>query len=170
MSSDRARCSVDDIPDQHRCVSVRHGDIDAVPAFPHRWALDHQYVVSGQDAGQTVEGAPGEQVRALEEAAGVFGDLLQAGFQPVLLHVLSPQELAPDLAGDLELIDSENGETVPASLTPETLARYRERLQTWCGELERYCAARRIPYVRLSTATPIEEAVLGELRRRRLLA
>jgi uncharacterized protein (DUF58 family) len=103
-----------------------------------------------------------------EHAAGL-GDLLQAGFQPVLLHLLSPQELAPDLAGDLELIDSENGETVPASLTPETLARYHERLQTWCGELERYCAARRIPYVRLSTATPMEEAVLGELRRRRLL-
>jgi uncharacterized protein (DUF58 family) len=104
-----------------------------------------------------------------EHAAGL-SDLLQAGFQPVLLHLLSPQELAPDLAGDLELIDSENGETVPASLSPETLARYGERLQTWCGELERYCAARRIPYVRLSTATPIEEAVLGELRRRRLLA
>ena len=90
--------------------------------------------------------------------------------QPVLIHLLSPQELAPDLAGDLELIDSENGETVPASLTPETLARYRERLQTWCGELERYCVARRIPYVRLSTAMPLEEAVLGELRRRRLVA
>ena len=67
-------------------------------------------------------------------------------------------------------IDSESGEAVPASLTPEILARYGERLQTWCGELERYCAARRIPYVRLSTALPLEEAVLGELRRRRLLA
>jgi uncharacterized protein (DUF58 family) len=104
-----------------------------------------------------------------EHAAGL-GDLLQAGFQPVLLHLLSPQELAPDLAGDLELIDSESGEAVPASLTPEILARYAERLQTWCGELERYCAARRIPYVRLSTALSLEEAVLGELRRRRLLA
>ncbi len=104
-----------------------------------------------------------------EHAAGL-GDLLQAGFQPVLLHLLSPQELAPDLAGDLELIDSESAEVVPASLTPETLARYAERLQAWCGELERYCAARRVPYVRLSTAMPLEEAVLGELRRRRLLA
>jgi uncharacterized protein (DUF58 family) len=104
-----------------------------------------------------------------EHAAGL-GDLLQAGFQPVLLHVLSPQELDPDLAGDLELIDSETGEAVPASLTPEVLGRYRERLQTWCGELERYCAARRIPYVRLSTALSLEEAVLGELRRRGLLA
>jgi uncharacterized protein (DUF58 family) len=100
-----------------------------------------------------------------EHAAGL-GELLHAGFQPVLLHLLSPQELEPDMAGDLELIDSETGEPVPASLTPEILARYRERLDTWCGELERYCAARRIPYVRLSTAVPLEEAVLGELRRR----
>jgi uncharacterized protein (DUF58 family) len=103
-----------------------------------------------------------------EHTAGM-GELLQAGYQPVLLHLLSPEELAPDLAGDLELIDLETGEPVPASLTPETLARYRERLQAWCGELERYCAARRIPYVRLSTAVPLEEAVLGELRRRGLL-
>ena len=104
-----------------------------------------------------------------EHAAGL-SELLQAGFQPVLLHVLSPQELEPDLDGDLELVDRESGEPVPASISPETLARYRARLQEWCGELERYCAARRIPYVRLSTATPLEEAVLGELRRRRLLA
>ena len=104
-----------------------------------------------------------------EHAAGL-GELLQAGFHPVLLHVLSPQELDPDLAGDLELVDSESGEIVPASLTPETLARYGERLRTWCAELERYCAARRIPYVRLSTALSLEEAVLGELRRRGLLA
>jgi uncharacterized protein (DUF58 family) len=104
-----------------------------------------------------------------EHAAGL-GELLQAGFQPVLLHLLSPQELDPDLDGDLELVDRESGETIPASLTPETLARYQERLRAWCGELERYCAARRIPYVRLSTAIPLEEAVLGELRRRRLVA
>jgi uncharacterized protein (DUF58 family) len=103
-----------------------------------------------------------------EHAAGL-GELLQAGFQPVLLHLLSPQELEPDMAGDLELIDSETGEPVPASLTPEILARYRERLQAWCGDLERYCAARRVPYVRLSTALPLEEAVLGELRRRGVL-
>ena len=103
-----------------------------------------------------------------EHAAGL-GELLQAGFQPVFLHLLSPQELAPDMAGDLELIDLETGEPVPASLTPETLMRYRERLGHWCGELERYCAARGVPYIRLSTALPLEEAVLGELRRRGLL-
>ncbi|HZS01891.1 MAG TPA: DUF58 domain-containing protein [Chloroflexota bacterium] len=103
-----------------------------------------------------------------EHAAGL-GELLQAGFQPVFLHLLSPQELAPDMAGDLELVDLETGEPVPASLTPEILARYRERLEQWCDELERYCAARRVPYVRLSTALTLEEAVLGELRRRGLL-
>ena len=103
-----------------------------------------------------------------EHAAGL-GELLHTGFQPVLLHLLSPQELDPDLSGDLELIDSETGEPVPASLTPDILARYRERLDVWCGELERYCAARHIPYVRLSTALLLEEAVLGELRRRGVL-
>lgn len=103
-----------------------------------------------------------------DHAAGL-SELLQAGFQPVWLHVLSPQELTPDLSGDLELVDRESGEAVPASLTPHTLARYGERLRAWCAELERYCGARRIPYVRLSTATPLEEAVLGELRRRGLV-
>jgi uncharacterized protein (DUF58 family) len=111
-----------------------------------------------------------DRALAPETYAAPLSDLLQAGYQPVLLHLLSPQELDPDLAGDLELVDRESEESLPASLTPETLARYQQRLQTWCRELERYCVARRITYVRLSTATPLEEAVLGELRRRGLLA
>src|SRR5581483_6505069 len=40
-----------------------------------------------------------------EHAAGL-GELLQAGYLPVLLHLLSPQELEPDMAGDLELVDA----------------------------------------------------------------
>ena len=104
-----------------------------------------------------------------ERCAAPLGELAGAGFQPILLHVLSPQELAPELAGDLELVDCESGELVPVSLTPETLMRYQARLDTWCRELERYCGARRITYVRLSTGLPLEEAVLGELRRRGLL-
>lgn len=104
-----------------------------------------------------------------QRCAAPLGELAGAGFEPVLLHLLSPQELAPELTGDLELVDCESGELVPVSLTPETLARYQARLEAWCRELERYCSARRITYVRLSTATPLEEAVLGELRRRGLV-
>jgi uncharacterized protein (DUF58 family) len=104
-----------------------------------------------------------------QRCAAPLGELAGAGFEPVLLHLLSPQELAPELAGDLELVDRESGELVPVSLTPETLARYQARLEAWCRELERYCGARRIAYVRLSTALPLEEAVLGELRRRGLI-
>ena len=104
-----------------------------------------------------------------EHAAGLGEPTCRPAFEPVFLHLLSPQELAPDMAGDLELVDLETGE--PSARQPDAghVHRYRERLDQWCGELERYCAARRIPYVRLSTALPLEEAVLGELRRRGLL-
>lgn len=116
-----------------------------------------------EDGAVEVQAAEGPGTAAL-------GELASAGYLPVLLHLLSPQELAPQLAGDLELVDRESGETVPASFAPETLARYAERLDNWCRALERYCSLRRINYVRLSTGLPLEEAVLGELRRRGLLA
>ena len=77
--------SVDEIPDQHGGYSVQHGDMDSVPACARWWALDHEDVVSGQNASESVKGARQEQVRTLEEPARVFGDLLQARFERVVV-------------------------------------------------------------------------------------
>jgi len=91
--------------------------------------------------------------------------LLRAGLDVVVLQVLSPQELEPEPGGDFELIDAETGERVEVSLTRDTIARYRERLETWCADVEAFCAQRGIRYARATTATPFEELLLDTLRR-----
>lgn len=95
--------------------------------------------------------------------------LLRSGLDVVVLHVLSPQELQPESGGDAELVDVETGELVEVSLTLETIARYRERLDRWCDDLQACCAERGIRYCRTSTATPFEELLLDALRRRLIL-
>jgi len=91
--------------------------------------------------------------------------LLRAGLEVVVLQVLSPQELEPDPGGDLELVDAETGERVEVSLTQDTITRYRDRLETWCAEVEAFCAQRGIRYTRATTTTPFEELLLDTLRR-----
>ena len=91
--------------------------------------------------------------------------LRRSGLDIVLLHILSPQELEPEAGGDLELVDAETGEHVQVSLSLETVARYRERLDSWCARVEGFCLQRRIRYLRVMTTTPFEDLLLDGLRR-----
>gem|GEM_PF-4053158 len=87
----------------------------------------------------------------------------------MVLHLLSPEELNPNLEGDLELNDVETGERIQVSVDWATLNRYRRWLQEWLGEIESFCARRGITYVRVETTQPIEELLLERLRRERVL-
>ena len=63
--------------------------------------------MSGQDAGESVEGARGEHVRALEEPARVFRDLLQARFERVVVglgHVEAEDGRARGAKGSPRLV------------------------------------------------------------------
>lgn len=91
--------------------------------------------------------------------------LLQAGLEVVVVHTLSPQELEPERGGDVELVDAETDELMEISLSAATVARYRERLDRWCADVEGFCARRGIRYRRVSTSTPFEELLLDDLRR-----
>jgi uncharacterized protein (DUF58 family) len=108
-------------------------------------------------------------------------DLLDAGwkdalsalssrpFEITVMHVLAPQELEPELDGDFKLVDVEGGNPVEISADLNLLRRYRENLAAWRAEIESFCAGRGIAYVPVDTALPVEEFVLGRLRRRGVL-
>ncbi len=108
----------------------------------------------------------------------VIGDLMDDGWQEgikrlaehryevTVLHILSPQELAPAFEGDLKLVDSESAAGVEITADYDLLARYRDRVQTWQTEWQQFCAARAINYARIETSTPFEELILSFLRRR----
>ena len=55
----------------------------------------------------------------------------------VVLHVLSPAELDPDLTGDVTLRDAETGAEVAVSLSGDAVSRYRERADGFVAEVAR---------------------------------
>jgi uncharacterized protein (DUF58 family) len=90
--------------------------------------------------------------------------LLARGYEVAILHILSPDEVEPPLAGDLKLVDVETGEDAEISLDGLTLAAYGERLRAWQAELAAFSAARAMHYVPVPTDVGWEQLVLRTLR------
>lgn len=91
------------------------------------------------------------------------------GFEVTVLHLLSPEEVDPPLAGDLKLLDAETGAEVEITADYEMLARYREGLEDWQAEIRRFCGARGMHYVPVVTSLPFEELLFAWLRRQGVL-
>jgi uncharacterized protein (DUF58 family) len=95
--------------------------------------------------------------------------LSRSSLHPIVIHLLSPDELNPTLEGDMELQDVETEDTVQVSLDWATKVRYQQWLREWLGEIEHFCLRRGITYIRAETSHPIEELLLGRLRREKVL-
>jgi uncharacterized protein (DUF58 family) len=85
--------------------------------------------------------------------------LIAAGQQVVLVHILSPDELNPDLSGELKLIDSELGTGKEVAIGHKLLQQYRGAVASFQSELKRICAERGASYVFVNTGIPLEETV-----------
>jgi uncharacterized protein (DUF58 family) len=87
------------------------------------------------------------------------------GYEIGLIHVLSHDEVEPELAGDLHLVDVETGigQDVTVDLSMREL--YQRRLLDWRDEIASFCTRRGIHYATVETGTPWEELILFELRR-----
>jgi uncharacterized protein (DUF58 family) len=91
------------------------------------------------------------------------------GYEVTVLHLLTPDELDPPLAGDLRLVDCESGLPQDVTLDGGLRDLYRRRLQDWQKEIETFCLKRGIHYVPVSTALAWDELVLYQLRSRGLI-
>lgn len=90
---------------------------------------------------------------------------LQArGFEVVLIQLLSPDEISPDITGDLRLIDVETGVPQEVTIDAEMRTLYQERLLAWREEIGEFCLKRGIHFVSLDTGLPWEELILFRLR------
>lgn len=90
--------------------------------------------------------------------------LLSRRFHVVLLQVLDPKEVEPDLLGDLRLVDAETGEAREISITPNVLARYRRAFDDFCGGMADMANRHGMDYVRVTTQAPFEDLLLKTLR------
>ncbi len=86
-----------------------------------------------------------------------------------VVQLLSPQELEPDLAGDLKLVDCEDDDTAEITVSRPLLDRYRAQLRAYGDALRDYCHRRGIVYLLVPTSQPFEGLILQVLRQRGLL-
>lgn len=99
----------------------------------------------------------------------VIRELAATGSELIVLHVLSPEELEPQLEGDLRLVDVETGEGVDVTVDLPTLDAYKARLAAWKAGFANLAAKRRASYVDLSSDADLADLMFNELRRRRVL-
>ncbi len=99
----------------------------------------------------------------------VIRELAATGSELIVLHVLSPEELEPQLEGDLRLVDVETGEGVDVTVDLPTLDAYKARLAAWKAGLSDLAAKRRASYVDLPSDANLADLMFNELRRRRVL-
>ena len=85
------------------------------------------------------------------------------------VQVLSPQEIDPDLQGDLKLRDMEDDDMAEVSITQPLIKKYKENLNAYCLSLKDYLTRRGGTYLFTSTAVPFDTLVLNYLRERGLL-
>lgn len=85
------------------------------------------------------------------------------------IQLLSPQELEPDLAGDLKLVDCEDEDVAEVTVSKLLLDRYRANLQAYCESIRDYCNRRGIVYLMMPTSRPFEGLILNYLRQRGLV-
>ncbi len=91
------------------------------------------------------------------------------GHEIVLLHLHSPDEISPQLSGDLRLVDVETGESAEVSLDALTIEAYSDRLAAWHAEIGAFCANRTIHYIPINTNTPWDVIVMQGLRRQGII-
>lgn len=95
--------------------------------------------------------------------------LRYSGHEPFALHVVAPDEEAPEPGPDVELEDAESGALLAISLDRAAIAAYLERWRAFTGGLEAFCRKHEIGYARVRTDVPFEEAALEILARRSLV-
>jgi uncharacterized protein (DUF58 family) len=77
-----------------------------------------------------------------------------------VVHLLSRHELAPDLVGDLDLVDAESGARVAVSLSTDALASYRSSTRRWLDEVQDRVRHVGATYVRLLAEDDLEAVLL----------
>lgn len=90
--------------------------------------------------------------------------LMERRFEVHIVHVLTPEELHPVLAGDLRLHDSETGEVREITVDGAVLRSYQESLGQFLERVEGFCRSAEIGYRRVTTEMPVEEFLLSHLR------
>jgi len=95
--------------------------------------------------------------------------LLAGSHDVFVVHTLSPEEIEPELAGDLTLVDMEDGDEAEITVSAPLLRRYKQTLGAFVETIKDYCTKRAVGYVLAPTTLPFDTLILDYLRRRGIL-
>lgn len=86
-----------------------------------------------------------------------------------LIHVLSQEEIDPDITGDLKLIDCEDQDIAEVSVSQRLIDRYKQTLASFIEEARDFSSRRGIVYTMTSTERSVDRLVSRYLRQRGLV-
>jgi hypothetical protein len=86
-----------------------------------------------------------------------------------VLHVLCPEELNPEVKGDLKLIDCEDDDVAEVTISRPLLDKYKRTVAAFIDGARNFCSRRDMTYLMTGTDTPVETLVANYLRRRGLV-
>ncbi len=95
--------------------------------------------------------------------------LLAKNMDIYLIHVLSREEVDPEIAGDLRLVDCEDDDIAEITVSAPLLKRYKETLNGFVGGLKEWATKRGISYIFTTTDNPFDKLILNYLRARGLI-
>jgi uncharacterized protein (DUF58 family) len=86
-----------------------------------------------------------------------------------VIHVLSQEELEPDVKGDLRLVDCEDRDIAEITVSAPLLKRYKATLNAFVGGAKDFCSRRGMTYILANNQLPVEQLVVNYLRQRGLV-
>lgn len=86
-----------------------------------------------------------------------------------VIHLLSQEEMQPDVKGDLKLVDCEDADEAEITVSAPLLARYQQTLTAFTRGAQEFCTRRGIHYMLANNQLPVADLVGQHLRRRGLV-
>lgn len=83
-----------------------------------------------------------------------------------VLHMLSPEEMEPELTGDLKLVDCEDEDEAEISVSSALLKKYKATLAAYVNQARKFCAQRDMTYL-LTRSDQGADVLVGQYLRER---
>ena len=173
--------------DRVKVETLGHGNHGASPVFRGRrslWRmLDHVEGLEPESSISLTEGVKKFCLRNSGKGIVVLlTDLMdKSGYEAALkylvsqdmdiyvIQVLSAEELDPDVQGDLQLIDCEDGDVAEITVTAQMMKRYKQTLAAMVDSARDFCTRRGMVYLLARNEVPVEDLMTGYLRTRGLV-
>jgi uncharacterized protein (DUF58 family) len=95
--------------------------------------------------------------------------LLARQMDVYLVHILSQEEIDPDVQGDLRLVDCEDADVAEITVSAPLLKRYKQTLAAFLNQAKEFCTSRGMSYLLAPNQVPVDQLVTRYLRQRGLI-